>query len=89
MTKAVIEMHLHERYFDDTQQVAEIKDGEKQETVRKLLEIDNNIVEDIAMTADLPKNFSDKKLSILDIEVWLGEEDGRIYYQHFEKSTSS
>ena len=89
VAKAGIEMHLYERYVDDSQQVAEIENGEEHETVRRLHDIANNIVEDIVMTVDLPENFEDKKLPILDMKVWLGEEDGRIYYQHFEKPTSS
>ena len=80
---------MYERYVDDSQQVAEIENGEEHETVRRLHDIANNIVEDIVMTVDLPENFEDKKLPILDMKVWLGEEDGRIYYQHFEKPTSS
>ena len=79
-------MHLYERYVDDNQQVAEIENGEEQETVRRLHEIANNIVED-NMTVDLPENFDDKKWPILDMKVWLGEEDGWIYYQHIEQAS--
>ena len=64
-----------------------VENGEEQETVRRLHEIANNIVEDIVMTVDLPENFDDKKLPILDMKVWLGEEDGWIYYQHIEQAS--
>ena len=87
VAKAGIEMHLYERYVDDNQQVAEIENGEEQETVRRLHEIANNIVEDKVMTVDLPENFDDKKWPIFDMKVWLGEEDGWIYYQHIEQAS--
>ena len=60
VAKAGITMHLYERYVDDSQQLAEMKNGEEKETIKKLHEIANNIVKGITMTVDLPENFEDK-----------------------------
>ena len=41
------------------------------------------------MEEDHPGRHDDRKMPILDIEVWLDEKDGFILYQHYQKPISS
>ena len=53
-----------------------------------LLEIANSIMPCIQMEADWPSRNSDMKMPILDMKVWMTEEEC-IMYQHYEKEVSS
>ena len=57
-------------------------------TVRILKEIANTIQPGIIMEEDSPRNHANRKVPILDMEVW-SNDDGYILYQHFEKPMAS
>ena len=41
------------------------------------------------MEDDVPSRSSDGKMAILDMEVWIEQENGNIMFQHYEKPTAS
>ena len=53
-----------------------------------LLDIANDVMECIQMEADWPTKNDDKRLPILDMKVWTGEE-GDVMYTHYEKPVCS
>ena len=86
--RADINLHMMERYVDDTNVIAEVKNNNKEETAKEMFDIAQDIVEDIAVTMDLPSNHEDQCLPILDMACWLDSE-GNLNYKHFEKKTAS
>ena len=64
------------------------EDGEQEEGDKRLAEIlcdiANNVMGCIKMEADWPSRNENKKLPILDMEVWT-DENGIILYSHYEK----
>ena len=57
-------------------------------TAKVMTDIANSVVPGIVMEFDVPSRNDDKKMPILDMEVWM-DEDGNIMFQHYEKPTSS
>ena len=59
-------------------------------TMEVVRDIANSIDGMIVMTVDAPSNHEDKKVPMLDVKVWLNDEDNnKIYYQYYEKPTKS
>ena len=53
-------------------------------------DIANDIDDMILMTVDIPSNYSDNKVPMLDIKVWINKDDeNKIYYSFYEKPTKS
>ena len=86
--KAGITLHLIDRYVDDTNVIAEKKNNNEEETTKEMFDIAQTIIEDIAVTMDLPSNHEDQCLPILDMACWL-DSQGNLNYKHFEKKTAS
>ena len=86
--KAGITLHLIDRYVDDTNVIAEKKNNNEEETTKEMFDIAQTIIEDIAVTMDLPSNHEDQCLPILDMACWL-DSHGNLNYKHFEKKTAS
>ena len=57
-------------------------------TAKIMTDIANSVVPGIVMEFDVPSRNTNKKMPILDMEVWM-DEDGNIMFQHYEKPTSS
>ena len=53
-----------------------------------LNEIADNVQDEIKMEADYPSKNRNKKLAILDMNVWMNNEN-KIVYQHYEKQVAS
>ena len=53
-----------------------------------LKEIANTVIDGIQLEADFPSNSENRKMAILDMEVWIGE-GGNVLYQHYEKTVAS
>ena len=68
----------------------ELRDDEEEDErlARILKEIANTVQEGIVMEEDTPSRNSSGKLPILDMEVWMTEED-RVVYRHYEKPMSN
>ena len=82
-------MRAYSRYVDDSNQIAQVKEGcTEEQTKKELLEIANSIEDGIEMELDTCENHEDHKLPILDMKVWI-DSDGDAVYQHFEKPVSS
>ena len=85
--------HLYARYVDDIniavdQTPYEESDGE---TMKHIQEIANDIHPSISVTIDFPSNNTNKRIPVLDLEMWI--EDTRekriIMHTHYMKSISS
>ena len=60
-----------------------------QVTMNVIKDIANSIEDMIVMTADFPSNHKVNRVPMLDVEVWINEEDNLIYYSFYEKETKS
>ena len=77
-------MVLYERFVDDENQAVEVPDGKSIKVVaEELKEIADSILPGITVEVDLPENYPDKKLPILDMKCYM--KDGYIVYEHYEK----
>ena len=64
-------------------------ENEDERLARVLKEIANDILPDIQMEEDHPSQNDDKKMPILDMKVWMDDQEGYIMYEHFEKPMAS
>ena len=64
----------------------EIPDDER--TMLVVRDIANSIDPMIQMTVDFPSNHEDKKVPMLDVKVWM-KENNELYYQFYEKPTKN
>ena len=79
------------RLIKDDVIVEESRDNENEADARLavvLKDIADDVKEEIKMEADCPSWNTDSKMAILDMEVWMGQEN-RILYQHYEKAVAS
>ena len=59
-------------------------------TMEAVRDITNSVDSMIRMTIDVPSNYSDNKVPMLDLNVWIKEnKNANIYYQFFEKLTKN
>ena len=61
-------------------------------TLRECMEIADSIHPSIKVTGDIPANYTDKRLPILDLKVWIGEIQPGIYKiitSHYMKDVST
>ena len=59
-------------------------------TMKVVQKVANEIDSMIVMTIDVPSNHKSKKVPMLDIQVWINNDDeNKIYYSFFEKETKS
>ena len=89
---------MYKRYVDDSNQAAEVPPmddldvgiGEEEDArlARILRGIANRTMQGIEMEADFPSNNADGKMPVLDLKVWMDEDDN-IRHQHYEKAVSS
>ena len=98
-----LEIIFYKRYLDDINVIMKIPEGrENAETVNNVSEIERNVMEivkdignqihnSIEIEVDYPSKYSDKKLPILDLKVWLEEIDNKHYIKHeyYHKKISS
>ena len=94
-----IQTKLYKRYKDDIDLVIENekengKDQKEKEnnTLRLCMELADSIHPSIKVTGDIPTNYSDNKLPILDLKVWIGEvQPGihKIITSHYMKDVST
>ena len=92
LTNNNILMPMYGRYVDDGDMTYEVPvpvdDEDGVDAFKdRLLHLANGLMDGIVMEADMPSNYDDKKLPILNMKCWL--EDGILYYQHYEKPISS
>ena len=90
---------LYKRYKDDIDLVIENKkeNGKSQKekemkTLEECIKIADSIHPSIKMTGDIPSNYDDKRLPILDLRVWIGEiQPGihKIITSHYMKDVST
>ena len=69
-------------------EVAEIDEYEDERLSNILKTIANEVHEDIKMEDDHPGRHEDKKMPILDMNVWM-DDDGFLVYQHYQKPIAS
>ena len=67
----------------------DILENDDERTARVLVKIANSILPGIVMECDVPSRSSEGKLAILDMKVWIEQENGNIMFQHYEKPTAS
>ena len=56
---------------------------------RVMTDIANSVMPGIVMEYDVPSRNTARKMPILDMEVWIDENEGNIMFQHYEKPTAS
>ena len=54
-----------------------------------MTDIANSVMPGIVMEFDVPSRNANRKMPILDMEVWIEEEEGNIMFQHYQKPTAS
>ena len=74
--------------YDEREHALRIDEDEEDRLTRILVEIANEVQPGIIMEADHPNQNADKKLPILDMEVWINQ-DHFVVYQHYEKPVTS
>ena len=94
-----INIKLYKRYKDDIDLIIEnIKENEKgqeekeKNTLKDCMEIADSIHPSIKVTGDIPTNYGDNKLPILDLKVWIGEiQPGvhKVITSHYMKDVST
>ena len=70
------------------------KDQKEKEnnTMKECMRIANSIHPSIQVTGDIPTNYNDKRLPILDLRVWIGEVSPEVYKvitSHYIKDVST
>ena len=80
-----LKIHMYARYVDDSNIVVE-KEGSETDTVMKLKDIANEILDGIIMEEDLPSKHGNEKLPILDMSCWINS-DGPVSYTHLTLPT--
>ena len=83
-----IKIHMYTRYVDDSNQVVESDAMTEEQIAGRLKDIANTVLDGIEMESDLPCRHYDKKMPILDMKCWIGE-DGFVKYIHYEKPMAS
>ena len=58
-------------------------------TARVMTDIANSVIPGIVMAFDVPSRNTNRRMPILDMEVWIEEEEGNIMFRHYEKPTAS
>jgi hypothetical protein len=61
--------------------------NEDERTARVMTDIANSAMPGIVMKFDVPSRNTNRKMPILDMEVWIEEEDGNIMFQHYQKQS--
>ena len=90
---------LYERYKDDIDLLLENnkENGKEQSvkennTIKECILIANSIHPSIQLTGDIPSNYPDNRLPILDLKVWIGEVQPEVYKiitSHYIKDVST
>ena len=74
--------------FSEEKEAEDEKESDDKVTMKVINDIANSIDGMITMTFDVPSNYEDMKVPMLDLKVRLNENDkGRIYYSFYEKPT--
>ena len=96
-----VSVKLYKRYKDDINLIlensnSEYKQGEKgefeQTTMNYIKSLADRIHRSIRVTGDIPSNYTDKRLPILDLKVWIGRTtvgECKIITSHYMKKVSS
>ena len=50
---------------------------------RVMTDIANSVMPGIVMEYDVPSRNNNRKMPILDMEVWIDEDEGNIMFQHY------
>ena len=83
-----IDLKLYKRYVDDINIIVKTTEAENdKKIVEGIKVIGNNIHPSIQLEADFPSKYSDNKLPILDLKVWI--EDNKILHEYYSKSVAS
>ena len=74
--------------YNTNKAIADEEINEDERTMKIVRDIANSIDSMIKMTIDYPTNHADLKVPMLDVKVWINqEEDNTIYYEFYEKPT--
>ena len=86
LTEGDIQTKLYKRYKDDIDLVIENKkeNGKEQRerernTLKQCMELADSVHPSIKVTGDIPSNYEDNKLPILDLKAWIAEVEPGIY----------
>ena len=80
---------IYKRYVDDINLIVEVKKGTKEDELwNKIKRVGDSIHGSIQLEADYPDKYLDQKVPILDIKVWVTEEN-RIMHEFYSKPVSS
>ena len=69
--------------------LVDIYENDDERTARVLTDIANDVMPGIIMEFDVPSRNNDDKMAILDMKVWMENDDGNILFQHYEKPSAS
>ena len=64
--------------------VRDMLECDDERTARILTEIANDVLPGIVMEFDVPSRNANDKMAILDMEVWMDSQTGKILFQHYE-----
>ena len=84
-----VSVQLYKRYVDDINIVLKTKKSEdEKETLEKVKSIGDRIHSSIQLEADYPAKYEDRKVPILDLKVWVNE-DNQIIHEYYMKPVAS
>ena len=88
MSEENIEVVMYKRYVDDINMVVEMnEDAEEKEVWKLIKETGNKIHGSIQLEADHPANYEEMKVPILDIKVWV--ENNQVLHEYYSKPVAS
>ena len=84
-----VNVKLYKRYVDDINIVIETKREDDEESMMtRIKDLGDSIHGTIQLEVDYPSRYIDKKVTILDLKVWINEEN-KIVHEYYMKSVSS
>ena len=84
-----VSVQLYKRYVDDINIVLKTKESDdEKETLEKVKRIGDKIHSSIQLEADYPAKYEDKKVPILDLKVWVNE-DNKVVHEYYMKPVAS
>ena len=94
ITNENMEVEVYKRYVDDINVVIDDFDenSDDERVIRKISELADTIDPSIRSTYDYGKNYSDSRLPMLDLKLWIGTDisnQWRILHTHYMKDVSS
>ena len=84
-----VQIEMYKRYVDDINIIIKTKrEADESTTIERIKEVGNGIHGSIQLEADYPSKYEDNKVPILDLKVWVNEENN-VVHEYYMKPVSS